>query len=123
MVKDVAFREVDRIGVRGRDEALTIYEPLGGELDAALHAELKLWSQTLRGYRARNWDQTDVDLVNLQRLRPDCGLYRLYAGRVSELRRATPAPRWRGVTAVAEKYPGPRGRLRVHGCTGRIGRP
>jgi len=103
MVKDVAFREVDRIRVKGRDEALTIYEPLGGELDAALHAELKLWSQTLRGYRARNWDQTDVDLVNLQRLRPDCGLYRLYAGRVSELRRAPPAPGWDGVTAFDEK--------------------
>src|SRR5262245_19746241 len=30
-VKDVVFREIDRIKVKGKDEAIAIYEPLGTE--------------------------------------------------------------------------------------------
>ena len=31
IVRDVVFREVDRVKVKGKDEAVTIYEPLGLE--------------------------------------------------------------------------------------------
>src|SRR5678816_2929479 len=52
-VKDVVFREVDRIKVKGKDEAITIYEPVGleSEVDKKVLDELKLWNQTLRLYR------------------------------------------------------------------------
>jgi len=104
-VKDVVFKEVDRIKVKGKDEAVTIYEPLGleGEVDRKVHEELKLWNQTLRAYRAQQWDQVEVGLLNLQRMNPDCSLYQVYADKVAGLRRSPPPAGWDGVTAFDEK--------------------
>jgi adenylate cyclase len=104
-VKDVVFREVDRIKVKGKDEAVTIYEPLGldSEIDRKVQEELKLWNQALRAYRAQAWDQVEVSLLNLQRMNPGCGLYALYAERVAGMRRNPPPAGWDGVTAFDEK--------------------
>ena len=105
LVQDVVFKEIDRIKVKGKDEALTIYEPIGMEthIEKKIHDELKLWHQTLRQYRSQQWDQVEVSLLNLQRMNPDCYLYRLYADEVSAKRRNPPAANWDGVTAFDEK--------------------
>ncbi len=105
LVKDVVFREVDKIKVKGKDEALTIYEPLGleSEIDRKVLEELKIWNQTLRAYRTQQWDQVEVGLLNLQRMSPDCGLYQVYAEKVSEKRRHPPPSNWDGVTVFDEK--------------------
>jgi len=104
-VKDVVFREVDRIKVKGKDEAVTIYEPLGleSEVDRKVHEELKLWQQTLRAYRSQQWDQVEPNLLNLQRMNPDCYLYKHYSEEVVKHRRTPPPPDWDGVTAFDEK--------------------
>jgi len=104
-VKDVVFREIDRIKVKGKDEAVTIYEPIGleSEVDKKKHDELKLWNQTLRSYRAQQWDQVEVGLLNLQRMNPECRLYHVYPEKVAEKRRDPPAPDWDGVTVFDEK--------------------
>jgi adenylate cyclase len=104
-VKDVVFREVDRIKVKGKDEAVTIYEPLGleGEVGRAALDELKIWNQALRAYRAQQWDQVEVQLLNLQRMNPGCGLYRVYAEKAAEMRRNPPPADWAGVTVFEEK--------------------
>jgi adenylate cyclase len=104
-VKDVVFREIDRIKVKGKDEALSIYEPLGmdGEVERARLDEVKLWHQTLRAYRAQHWDQVEVSLLNLQRINPQCELYALYAERVTQFRRAAPPAGWGGVTSFDQK--------------------
>jgi adenylate cyclase len=103
-VQDVVFREIDRIKVKGRDEAITIYEPLGPDSEAgALRDELRLWSHALRAYRAQQWDEADVTLLNLQRMYPGRELYRAFAQRVAEKRRDAPPSDWDGVTAFDEK--------------------
>jgi adenylate cyclase len=104
-IPDMVFREVDRIKVKGKAEAVTIFEPMAlqAEAGAHLHEELALWHQALREYRARQWDRVDVGLLNLQRLYPGRGLYAAYARRVAELRRAAPPPDWDGVTTFEEK--------------------
>jgi adenylate cyclase len=104
-VKDVVFKEIDRIKVKGKDEAVSIYEPLGldGEVERAQLDEIKLWHQTLRAYRAQQWDQVEVSLLNLQRMNPECELYALYADRVTQFRRAPPPAGWDGVTSFDEK--------------------
>lgn len=104
-VKDVVFKEVDKIKVKGKDEALTIYEPLGleSEVTKDQQEELKLWQQTLRAYRSQQWDQVELQLLNLQRMHPDCYLYELYGHRVAEWRRSPPPADWDGVTAFDEK--------------------
>ncbi len=105
LVKDIVFREVDRIKVKGKDEAVNIYEPLGldGEVDRKLQDELKIWNQTLRAYRTQQWDQVEVSLLNLQRMNPDCGLYQVYVEKVAAKRRNPPPSNWDGVTVFDEK--------------------
>jgi adenylate cyclase len=104
-VKDVVFREVDRVKVKGKEESVTIYEPLGleAEVDRKMQDELKLWNQALRAYRAQQWDQVEVGLLNLQRMNPGCALYQIYADRVAELRRNPPPAGWDGVMVFDEK--------------------
>ena len=104
-VKDMVFREVDRIRVKGKDVAVRIYEPVGlqGEADPKAREELRLWSLALEAYRAQQWDQADALLANLRRLSPQRGLYALYAERIAEFRRTPPPAGWDGVTAFDEK--------------------
>jgi adenylate cyclase len=104
-VQGVVFKEIDRIKVKGKDEAVSIFEPLGAEsdIDRKRLDELKLWHQTLRAYRAQQWDQVEVNLLNLQRMNRECELYALYADRVTRFRRSPPAADWDGVTVFDEK--------------------
>jgi len=105
LVSDVVFREVDRIRVYGKDEAVTIYEPLGLQADTGENVarELELWNSTLRAYRTRQWDEAEMILASLVRMNPTCGLYRAYAGKLVDKRLDPPPPDWDGVTAFDEK--------------------
>src|SRR5258708_32260214 len=100
LVKDVVFREVDKIKVKGKDEAITIYEPMGleAEVEKKVLDELNLWHQTIRSYRSRQWDQMEANLLNLQRMNPGCALYQLYAKEAAGKRRNPPPADWNGVT-------------------------
>ena len=104
-VKDIVFREVDRVQVKGKDEAVAIFEPLGleGEVDKSVHDEIRLWNQCLRHYRSQDWDQAEVALLNLQRMRPELPLYRVYVERIEQYRREPPKADWSGVTRFAMK--------------------
>ena len=105
LVKDVVFKEIDKIKVKGKDEAITIYEPLGLEAEVEKKAldELKLWHQTIRLYRSRQWDRVEVNLLNLHRMNPGCALYELYAKEAAGKRRNPPPAEWDGVTVFDEK--------------------
>ena len=103
--KDIVFREVDRVRVKGKDEAVAIFEPLGleGEVDKSVHEEIRLWNQCLRHYRSQDWDQAEVALLNLQRMRPGCALYQTYVERIEQYRREPPEAGWNGVTKFVTK--------------------
>lgn len=98
-IKDIVFREVDRVQVKGKEEPVAIYEPLGleGDVGKAALEEVKLWNQALRSYRAQDWDQAEVALLNLSRMAPERGLYGKYMERVAHLRKAPPEADWKGV--------------------------
>jgi adenylate cyclase len=97
---DMAWREIDRIRVKGKDRVVTVFQPLAAAAD---RDESRLWAQTLRAYRAAQWDQADVNLLNLQRVRPEDGLYRAFSDIVADKRRNPPPADWDGITAFAEK--------------------
>jgi adenylate cyclase len=99
-VKDVVFKEIDRIRVKGKEEGVTIYEPQDSAGD---EVELRLWEQALADYRARRWNEAEMILRELARMRPGYGLYDAYLVRLAELRRRAPPPEWDGVTAFDEK--------------------
>ncbi len=105
VVKDVIFKELDRIRVKGKNEPVAVFEPicLDAEADKKLKDELKLWRDALKAYRAQSWDQVEMNLLNLQRMNPDCYLYEKYADRVIQFRKHPPGPNWDGVTTFDEK--------------------
>jgi adenylate cyclase len=98
-IKDIVCREVDRVQVKGKEEPIVIYEPVGleGEVGKAVQEEIKLWNQALRHYRAQEWDQAEVMLLNLSRMAPDRALYGKYMERVAHLRKEPPESGWKGV--------------------------
>jgi adenylate cyclase len=102
--KDIVYRELDRVRVKGKAEPVGIYEPLGleGQVSQETLEELKLWNQALRAYRSRDWDQAEVMLLNLSRIR-HCYLYDLYAERVAQCRKEPPGEGWDGVTTFETK--------------------
>jgi adenylate cyclase len=97
--KDIVFREVDRVQVKGKDEPVAIFEPIGleGDVGKAVLEELKLWNQALRHYRAQDWDQAEVALFNLTRMAPDRAIYGKYMERIAQLRKEPPETGWKGV--------------------------
>ena len=99
-VGEVAWREVDRIKVKGKDRVVTVFQPLAAALD---REESQLWTQTLRAYRAAQWDQADVNLLNLQRANPQSTLYKAFSDIVADRRRNPPPADWDGVTVFSEK--------------------
>ncbi|AKJ26791.1 CHASE2 domain-containing protein [Caldimonas brevitalea] len=101
----LAWQEVDRVRIKGKERLLTLYTPLAAspEHDKALASELAAWHMALKAYRAQDWDQADVQLLNLQRLNPGRQLYSLFAYRVSHLRKQPPPAGWDGAFSVDSK--------------------
>ncbi len=91
--------------VKGKEAAVSIYEPIGVEygLNEDQCYELKLWKEALRLYRAQDWDQAELKLYNLQKISPDCPLYSVYMHRVAEMRQASLPADWDGVTVFETK--------------------
>jgi adenylate cyclase len=102
---EFTYQELDRVRVKGKDEAVTIYWPLGptAQLSAAAQDELKTWNALLKAYRAQDWEQCDLQLLNLQRLNAKKYLYQLYAERVASRRKSPSDPAWDGATSYESK--------------------
>ena len=96
---DFVYRELDHVRVKGKDKPVAIFEPIGlvAGVDQATRDELKLFHEMRRLYRRQNWDQAELQLMNLQRLSPRTELYEIYAERVAYFRKHPPASDWDGV--------------------------
>ena len=104
-VTDFTYRELDHVRVKGKDKPVAIYEPVGlaTEVDKALQDEIKLFHEVRRLYLRQNWEQAELQLMNLQRMSPDTALYRIYAERVAYFRKNPPAADWDGVFVFQTK--------------------
>jgi len=102
---DFAWQELDKVRVKGKDQAVAIFWPLApaDRIDKDNAAELKTWAMALKAYRAQDWDQCDVQLLNLQRANGKKFLYRLYAERVASMRLLPFDPEWDGATNFETK--------------------
>jgi len=104
-VPGVVFRELDRVRVKGKDEPVAIFEPLGleGQMDKAVLDELELFGQALGCYRSQDWDGAETRLQALLKLSPDSHLYPLYQERVAYFRANPPGENWDGVFVFQTK--------------------
>jgi adenylate cyclase len=103
--KEFVWQELDRVKVKGKEQAVTIYWPAAptAQADARLQDELKLWQSFLKSYRAQDWDQCDVTMLNLTRANPKKYLYQLYAERVTSMKMLPFDPSWDGATQFDSK--------------------
>jgi adenylate cyclase len=91
-------REIDRVRVKGKDEAVAIYQPLGleGQVEQAKLDEITLWNQALIYYREQQWDQAELQLLNLKKTAADSGLYDEFLDRITHWRKEPPGEGWDG---------------------------
>ncbi len=104
-VPELAYRELDRVRVKGRDQPVSIYEPLGPRdaVDDKVRDELKFYREAVKLYRAQNWELAELQFVNLLKRSPKRALYKLYIARINHFRENPPPPDWDGVYTHLEK--------------------
>jgi adenylate cyclase len=102
---EFAWQELDRVRVKGKEQAVGIFYPVGlaSELTREKQEELRTWGAFLKAYRAQDWDQCDLQLLNLQRLDAKKYLYELYSERVASMRLLPFDPSWDGATNFETK--------------------
>jgi adenylate cyclase len=105
LISGFVLREIDRVRVKGKDEPVTIYEPLGleGQVDPARQDEIKLWNQALRLYRTQDWDRAELQLLNLRKMAPDSDRYGLFIERIAHNRAHPPGVGWDGAWTFETK--------------------
>jgi len=99
-----AYRELDRVRVKGKHEPVPVYEPLAleQELDASLREEVAQWHAALALVRTQQWDAAQAALQALQAAQARA-LYALYLERIAHYRASPPPADWDGVTTFETK--------------------
>ena len=99
------WQELDRVRVKGKDQAVSIFWPVApnSRIGAETEAELKTWASFLKSYRAQDWDQCDLLMMNLLRMNAKKYLYHLYSDRVASMRLLPFDLEWDGATNFETK--------------------
>lgn len=102
---EFVYRELDLVRVKGKNEPVAIFEPLGkpGELAPAVMEELAQWESALALVRSQRWDAAQEAIGDLAAVHPERGLYTLYLERIAHYRAHAPGPDWDGVTTFDTK--------------------
>ena len=102
-VPEMICRELDRVRVKGRVHAVTIYQPLGRTLATVLAGELGEWDAALAKYREGKFAEAEIAFAALAAAQPAQKLYALYRVRCEAFRIDPPASEWDGATTFAVK--------------------
>jgi adenylate cyclase len=99
----IVYRELDRVRVKGKGLAVSIYEPVGieGEVSEQQLSRIAQFEQVLKHYRAQQWNEAEAILDRLPQA--DEVLVKLYKGRIAEMRATPPGANWDGVTSFTTK--------------------
>ena len=112
LTPDIVWQELDKVRVKGKDQAVSIFRPIAllDQLPKEQAAELKLWAAFLKSYRAQDWEQCDLHMLNMERtistkagISANKYLYQLYSERVASMRLLPFDPSWDGATNFETK--------------------
>lgn len=102
--REFILREVDRVRVKGKKEAVAILEVRGLGHPAGKEAEfLARFAAGLLAYRRQQWDIAARHFSDCLRLVPEDGPAKLLLARCDTYRRQPPPPQWDGVHILTEK--------------------
>ncbi|MFT7672618.1 MAG: adenylate cyclase [Gammaproteobacteria bacterium] len=98
-IPEFVFRELDVVTVKGKNEPVAIFEPVGhkNDLEKSVTKELTRYKQALMQFRSQNWDKAELDFFNLNRESPDRYLYQMYLDRINLYRQEPPGDDWDGI--------------------------
>lgn len=102
---EFAYREIDRVKVKGKELGVTIYNPIGllADLDSTKIEELARWSEILTLYYEANWDEFILALKSLIKTFGDSKIYTFYLDRAETFKKSPPPNDWRGVCVFVDK--------------------
>lgn len=102
---EFVYRPLDLVRVKGKNEPVAIFEPLGkpADLDPAVLDELAAWDAALARVRAQDWDGAQDAIAALRAAHPQRALYTLYLERIAHWRADPPGAGWDGVTTFETK--------------------
>jgi adenylate cyclase len=105
LAPDFGWQELDRVRVKGKEQAVVIFWPVApaNRIGAETETELKAWNSFLKAYRAQDWDQCDLLMMNLLRMNAKKYLYHLYSDRVASMRLLPFDLDWDGATNFETK--------------------
>lgn len=93
------WKAIDKVAVKGRKTALTIYQPLGIVTEASpeLLTELNHYKVALELYYNQHWIAAEKEFSALCTSYPHIYLYTMYLDRIKEFKENPPAEDWDGV--------------------------
>jgi adenylate cyclase len=99
------YREIDKVVVKGRQEGISIFEPIGkvGEVGETVLQEIDRFHKALELYRKQRWDDAQAALKTLLYAAPDSKLYKLYLKRIEHFRSNPPGAAWNGLWVFTTK--------------------
>ena len=102
---EIVFCELDRVRVKGKENAVTIYQPIGprSALSADTIKRLEVFQEALATYRSQDWDKAEMLLQQLKETSAGNKLYELFLLRIPILREKDLGPDWDGAFTFETK--------------------
>jgi adenylate cyclase len=96
---DITFAFVDRIQVKGKDDPIAVYQPLGlsSTVTEEQKDEIERFSIAYSEYLKQSWESALSQLEQLKRDFPDSSVYQIYIDRIQDLREQELTQDWDGV--------------------------
>jgi len=104
-VPEYLYQELDRVKVKGKDQPVAIFEPIGlrEEMDNQIVAEITIYEKALENYRQQRWEMAKEQLTQLSEQYPNRLLYKLYRDRIEYFMKNPPGDNWDGVYTFTTK--------------------
>ncbi|PIP78906.1 MAG: adenylate/guanylate cyclase domain-containing protein [Gammaproteobacteria bacterium CG22_combo_CG10-13_8_21_14_all_40_8] len=104
LTPEVCYRQLDLVKVKGKNQAVKIFEPIHPSLISkkGFYENLQFYHQALRLYQSKNWDEAEKIFSQLNDESPHL-LYNIYLHRIIRNRLFDPGDDWDGSYTFTSK--------------------